>query len=279
MKEKNSIPKNPVVGIIGGTGAMGQLFKRFFEKEGLNVLISSDKTQLSPKELAKQADVVIFSIPISKTVPIIQEISPFAKKGSVLADFTSLKKDAVKTMQKYAPAGVEIVGMHPLFGPGINSFDGQTMVLCPGKGYAWLKWFKKIFKHGKLKVRIISPEEHDELMAIIQALRHFNIISYAKALKDSNVPLKQLISYSTPQNYLQMMGISHLLKQSPELYADIQLSNPHTKKILHKYFASVQKLKKIVDKNDKKAFIKFFKESQNFFEELNGEKTHNAKKN
>lgn len=257
---------------------MGQLFKKFFEKYGLQVLISSDNTPLKPKLLVKQSDVVIFSVPMNKTVQVIRENASFAKHGSVLADFTSIKRDAVKTMLKNAPEGVEVVGMHPLFGPGIPFFEGQTMVLCPAKGYHWLKWFKKIFRHSKLKIRITSSEEHDELMSIIQALRHFNIISYAKTLKDSSIPLKELISYSTPQNYLQMMGISHLLNQRPELYAEIQLSNPHTKKILHKYFASVQKLKKIVDKNDKKGFIKFFRESRNFFEELNGEKHEQMKK-
>ncbi|CAD7777149.1 hypothetical protein BLFGPEAP_01615 [Candidatus Methanoperedenaceae archaeon GB50] len=60
--------KPNIIGIIGGTGRMGQWFEAFFEKRGYEVLISSRRTPLSNKELVQKSDVVIISVPIRVTV-------------------------------------------------------------------------------------------------------------------------------------------------------------------------------------------------------------------
>ena len=78
--------KKPLIGIIGGTGQMGQWFKRFFTKQGYKVLISGEKTKLTNKKLAEQCDVVIISVPIDVTVKTINQISKSVRKDALLMD-------------------------------------------------------------------------------------------------------------------------------------------------------------------------------------------------
>src|SRR3989338_773353 len=112
------------VGIIGGTGKLGQWFKKFFEKNNCEVLIASRKTKLKPKECAKLCDVVIICVPIDITVKIIKQIAPYVREDALLADFTSLKKKPVNAMLKYSKAAV--IGMHPVFGSSAKTIKNQT---------------------------------------------------------------------------------------------------------------------------------------------------------
>ncbi len=55
------------VGIIGGTGGMGQWFADLIKKEGHTVHVSGRKTKLSSEELTKICNVVVVAVPISAT--------------------------------------------------------------------------------------------------------------------------------------------------------------------------------------------------------------------
>jgi len=91
---------NPVIGIIGGTGTLGTIFKRFFEDWNYRVLISSRKTEMTSEELVKKSDVVIVSVPISKTAEIINSILPHLREDQLLMDFTSIKSISLNEMLK-----------------------------------------------------------------------------------------------------------------------------------------------------------------------------------
>ena len=71
-------------GIIGGTGKMGRLFAKVFEKAGYEVLVSGRKTVITSTDIAEQCDIVIISVPIRETVRVISEIAPLLTPGQLL---------------------------------------------------------------------------------------------------------------------------------------------------------------------------------------------------
>ena len=91
-------------------------------------------------------------------------------------DLTSLKKEPVKLMLENSRA--EVIGCHPLFGPQLKDISGQNVILCPARGKKWMGWLKGVFKKNKMDVLEATPEKHDKMMAIIQALNHLNTISW-----------------------------------------------------------------------------------------------------
>lgn len=260
---------NVIVGIIGGTGAMGQFFKRFFEKNDCKVIVSSRKTRLKPIDCAKKSDVVLISVPIDVTVDVIKKIAPHVNKNSLLIDTTSIKKEPVNVMLRYAKC--EVIGMHPVFGPNVNSLKGQTIVLCPSRTKKWLKWVINILKKNKARIKITDPGKHDEMMSIIQGLNHFSTLSVAHAMKNSGMNIDESLEYTSPIYRLRMAMLGRILNQNPSLYANIEIMNPKNKKVLGVYLDSVKKLQKIIEGKDTKEFIKYFNECAKFFENFKKE--------
>lgn len=256
------IPKTPVVGIIGGNGKMGSYFADIFQKAGCKVLISDLNTPLNNIELAEKSDVVIVSVPINQTKKVIKEIAPRINQYSLLADLTSVKEMPVKEMLKCKG---EVVGLHPMFGE-TNPLAGQTIIACPipGRSEKWYPWIKKVFTAQGAKIEILTPKEHDELMAVIQGLVHFSDIAFSHTLKNLKKPVREYLKYASPAYELKIAFAGRLIAQSPELYADIQLLNPATKKIIALYLKNVKKLFQIEKNSKKKDFIKYFNESAEY---------------
>lgn len=249
--------KPNIIGIIGGTGRMGQWFKAFFEKKGYEVLISSRHTQLSNKELAQKSDVVIISVPIRVTVEIIKEVGPYVSQEALLMDFTSLKKASVEAMLKYSHS--EVIGAHPLFGPSINNLNAQTIILCPARGDAWMPWLKEVFKEAHLE--ITTPEKHDQIMAVIQALTHFFLLGFGTTLKEIPFSIETLMRYSTTNFQVIWERVLNLSNQNPDIYASIQFDNSfYHKEVFPSCWEALERLKKIVQAKDYNDFIRLFTE-------------------
>jgi len=255
--------KKITVGIIGGTGQMGKFFRRLFEKNKCEVLISSRKTDLKPIDCAKQCDVVMISVPIDDTFEVIKKIGPHIKMGSLLIDTTSIKKKPVDAMLRYSIC--EVIGMHPVFGPNVSSIKNQTVVLCPARTKKWLKWLLHLLRKNNAKIKVATPEEHDKMMSVIQGLNHFSTLSVAHAMKSLGVKLEESLEYTSPVYKLRMMMVGRILNQDCGLYANIEMSNPHNQEALEAYWESAKELKRIIDAKDKEGFFRYFEECSRYF--------------
>ena len=74
------LPKNPVIGIVGGRGILGKIFRAAFEDAGFEVLISGRKPDgkkiLPTQKLIKKSDIVIVSVFLDSTEKVLSEIVP-----------------------------------------------------------------------------------------------------------------------------------------------------------------------------------------------------------
>ena len=253
-----------VIGIIGGKGAMGKYFTSFFERNGYKVLISGRKNPLSNKQLAKKADVVIVSVPIDKTEEVINEVAPHIKKSGLLMDFTSLKVFPMKAM-KQTKAGY--LGCHPLFGP-TTPIEGQLVILCPGRSSKWMNWFKKLLEANKVIVKTMTPKKHDQLMAYVQALTHFSDIALSDVLRKSGLPVKDMVTIQSPVYRLELDMMGRILNQDPNLYANIQIGNPLSIKVMKDFMKSCEQLTDIVKNKDVKAFTRYFNRNKKYLGEF-----------
>lgn len=258
------LPSQITIGIIGGRGKMGQWFAHFFRRLKYEVLISGRKTKLTNKKLAKRADVIIFSVPIEATAKVIKEVLPYVRAGSLLTDLTSIKEAPVKTMLK-APSNIEVIGMHPVFGPSVKSIKNQTIVLCPTRGKTWLGWLKKILVNHGAKLMITSPKEHDEIMTVVQSLTHLQLICSGLVLEELKIKPQKIIKYSSPVYKIQMSLMGRVLSQNPELYAQIAISNKKIKEISKIYLTVTQNLIKTINDGNVEDYIAYFKKAASFF--------------
>lgn len=236
---------------------MGRLFAEFFEERGLCVFISDVGTKFSNKNLAKQSDMVIVSVPIDKTKKVIEEILPNLKKGSAIADFTSVKEMPINAMLK-AKNGVEVFGMHPMFGNS-NPIPGQTVLMCSTKRSGkYFKWMRKFLSENGAVVKVMKAQEHDHLMAVAQDLIHFIEITCADGLRLSGIPIKNLLPYISKASELKIMSSARILDQDAGLYGSMQMKNPYNLKFLNSYKKTVENLISIIQKKDLQSFKKYF---------------------
>ena len=274
--------KNLTISIIGGTDGLGKWFARYLKNKGFDVIVTGrdiEKGKNVEKELgvkftnnnieaAKKGDVVIVAVPINVTERVIKEVAPHVREGCLLMDITSIKEIPSKVMEEYAKEGVTVIPTHPMFGPSTPSLLRQVVILTPSERHKNTEWFEKVYNFLKkegARVIVISPEEHDRIMGVVQGLTHFAFISLGAALKELNVDIKESRKFASPIYELMISIIGRIIGQNPYLYADIQMFNPRIGEIHETFINQCMEISEIVKNKDRDRFVKMMKDAAKHF--------------
>jgi prephenate dehydrogenase len=182
----------------------------------------------------------------------------------MIADICSVKEDVVAAMREIG-GETELASIHPLFGPGATTVEGKDFLIVPvrtGKLYRWLK--RSLAKLGA-RVTEVGAEEHDKLMAIIQCLTHFTLISYLMALRS-------LRDFGRPQNIRTPMFASltdlarAVLACNPQVFGELQVHNRYARLIRSRVLESCRSLDMIFLAKDAKEMKRIFEDVGGFFD-------------
>ncbi|MEM8607642.1 MAG: bifunctional chorismate mutase/prephenate dehydrogenase [Myxococcota bacterium] len=257
------------VAIIGGAGGMGQSLETLFTDLGHEVMIADLETPLTPVEAAKVADVVLISVPIRETRAVIEEVGPHIRPEALLMDVTSIKTEPMEAM--LASTEASVLGTHPMFGPGVNTYQGQRVVVCAGRGDAWLDWVRTMFQARGLVITEATPEDHDAVMAIVQVLHHFKTQVLGLALSGIGVPLEETLRFTSPAYLLETYVTGRHFAQSPELYGPIEMLNPGSARVTQAFRDAAESLAAILEAGDQEAFDQVFADVRRFFGDFTDE--------
>ncbi len=235
------------IGIIGGTSGIGRSFADFLTQEGHMVHVTGRMTGMDIPDLAMACQIIIVSVPIGVTCEVIRKVGPFLKEDALLMDLTSLKAEPVRAM--LASSASEVIGLHPLFGPGVSSLQGQNVVLCPGRGERWLPRLKALLERKGARLVVTTPERHDEIMAVVQGLNHLNTIVLGLVLHETGMKPADLEAFMTPI-FRAKVEIMERVFERPGLYAEILTLNPHVERICGLYETSLAELREKIRKGD-----------------------------
>lgn len=189
-------------------------------------------------EEAAGCDIVVLATPISQTEKTLVKIAPMVKEGALILDTCSVKVYPCLWLKKHMPAGVEIMGTHPMFGPVTSQFDlaaqkwslsGLQIVLCPVRiGKARLRAVKGFLARLGLDVIVTTPADHDSQNATTLGLVHF----VGRALRKTGARQQRIF---TP-------GYSDLLKILPhttgdnwQLFFDMHNFNPYARAVRKRF--------------------------------------------
>jgi len=270
------------IAIIGGAGKMGRWFAHFLLKDGKEVVISG-RTQskllevgrelgvevASTVEAIKKADAVLLSVPIESFEEVVREIAPHIRPGQMVIDITSIKVLPVETMHKYLKAG-QILGAHPLFGPGAKSIANQNFVLTPttDEENALAQKIKGYLEARGARVSLMTPEEHDQKMALILGLSHFIAIVAADTLLSADKPRPpEPVGGITYKVLLTL--VESVISENPELYASIQMSLPHVTEVEALFQRKVAEWAELVRNKDRGEFVRRMKVLKEELEKTN----------
>lgn len=224
--------------IVGGAGAMGRVFGRWFKASGYEVRVLDVDDWDRAAELCADVDLALVSVPIAVTGKVIEALAPYLPPACILADLTSIKEPAVKAMLAAHPGPVQ--GFHPMFGPDTATMERQIVVISAGRPGGDDGWPAEQFSvWGAVLVRSAAAE-HDEIMGVVQALRHFATFAFGRFLYDQQVDLKRTLEFSSPIYRLEIDMVGRLFAQDPDLYGEIIFASPRRLALLRAYLDNFQ---------------------------------------
>jgi len=232
-----------------GIGLIGSSLARVIRREGLArhiaIATRSQSTLRRAEELglgdsyttaaghaARDADLVIISVPVGSSGEVAAEIAPALKKGAILTDVGSTKASVIAQMQPHVPEGVHFIPGHPLAGTEKSGpdagfadlFDNRWCIFTPlpGTDPAALEELSEFWRRCGSNIDTMDPQHHDMTLAIVSHLPHiiaYNIVGTADDLE--SVTKTEVIKYSASG----FRDFTRLAASDPTMWRDVCLHN------------------------------------------------------
>ncbi len=247
---------------------MGRWFASFLLQDGKEVIITGRnqrklldaKRQLGVDvatnvEAAKSADVILLSVPIDNLEEVVEQLSPYIRPGQVIIDITSIKTVPVEIMHKHIKAGLTL-GVHPVFGPGAKDITNQNFVLTPTneEERVLAQKIRRYLEAKGARATLMTPQEHDKMMAVILGLSHFIALTSADTLLSFD-KLKQMEAIGGITYKVLLTLIKSVISEDPELYAALQMSLPNMAEIETLFQTRAKIWTDLVENKDRQKFV------------------------
>lgn len=204
----------------------------------------------------RDADMVIIATPILAVQEIFRAIAGSLKKGCIVSDVGSTKKQIMSWARNLLPGEIEFVGGHPMAGKekaGIEHaeadlFKGCTYCLVPGDGASRkaLLTMQELVRDLDAKPVLIEAGEHDRLVAAVSHVPFIvssALFSSAHGSKDWE-KMKALAASG-------FRDITRLASGDPTMYRDICLTNKENIKFwLRAFETSLKNLENELTRDD-----------------------------
>jgi prephenate dehydrogenase len=260
------------IAIIGGSGKMGRWFARFLLDEDREVvLIGRNRAKLeeagrrlgtavtTDMEAIRDADVVLISVLVDHFEEAVEQIGHHTHSRQIILDVTSLKALPVEAMHRHIKEGW-ILGMHPVFGPGARGIANHNFVLTPTNQAesALAEKVKEYLEARKARVHLMTPQEHDDMMAVILGLAHYIAIVSADSLTDFN-KRKEMEAIGGITYKVLLTLVESVISEDAEFYASLQMSLPGLPQIQQSFQKSCREWAELVEKKDRTGFARRMK--------------------
>ncbi len=249
--------------LVGGLGKMGKYFGRWFAGGQYEVRVLDINDWPRVDELCSGIDLVLVCVPIGRTVAVIKALAPHLPPTAIFADITSVKKAPVAAMLESHVGPV--IGLHPLFGPTTSTMDKQVVAAVSGRAPDACQWLVDQFIAWGNIVLPLEADEHDQIMGIVQALRHFTTFAFGDFMCRHDVDVSRTLELSSPIYRLEMGMIGRLFAQDPALYAEIIFASPERRALLLDFVDALNRHRPLLEAGDKEAFCAEFKRIAEWF--------------
>jgi chorismate mutase/prephenate dehydrogenase len=260
---RRAVRPGATVLLVGGRGGMGTFFGRWFAQSGYLLRILDRPDWPRARSLAAGVDLALLAVPIEATPAVARRLGSFLGPQCLLADITSLKAAPLAAMLRAHPGPV--LGLHPLFGPNTATLDKQIIAVCPGRDPAASTWLLDQFVVWGCVPVHTPADAHDEIMGIVQAVRHFATFAFGLFLHERRLSIARTLELSSPIYRLELGMVGRLFAQSPDLYARIIFASPQRRALLKAYLDSLRQHADLVERGDHRRFVTQFRRVARWF--------------
>lgn len=279
------------LGLIGGSVALAiknahhcQVIGYDINEERARLALSLkviDQYVTNLEEGAKVADVIIIAVPVTETIITLEQLSKtYMKKGTLITDVGSTKKEIVKAAHEVLPDDVEFVGGHPMAGShksGVEAskadlFENAYYVITPVEqtSQAAIENLKDWLKGTNAKFVILNPDEHDHVAGVISHFPHI-IASSLVQLAEHFHQTKPIIQDLAAGGF---KDITRIASSNPKMWSDILLHNREP--ILEQFDVWMEQMNQIresIKQSSRDEIYRFFENAKVFRDEFATKKT------
>ena len=253
------------IAIIGGYGKMGRWMGDMLRQSGhrVDIIDPSAGNGLTTDD-AKWADVVIVSIPISRTPGMLQKLDGICKPDALIFDLSSLKSPFIDTLRDMGSRR-KVCSIHPMFGPSAKSMYNRNLVVCDcGSKEAVDEVMDMLGNHGA-NIRVMPIEDHDKYMSYVLGLSHAVNIAFFTALERSGISFKDMESVASTTFEKMMDTNKSVALEDPGLYYEIQHMNSSRETMLKEFDRAVHDVVEAALSDDPRAFKELMDKGREYF--------------
>lgn len=200
--------------LIVGLGLMGGSYAKALKRLGYHVsAIDKDSRSVQyaldnsiidagsdepDKELISEADTIIFALYPGIIAEWIKNNQSCFKSGIIITDVTGVKGAVVYDIQKILRDDVEFIAAHPMAGrelSGVENSDERIfreanyiVVPTDKNSQEAIEWCENLGRLlGFSNVSVLSPEEHDRMIAYVSQLTHCIAVSLMTCHDDERI--------------------------------------------------------------------------------------------
>lgn len=200
--------------LIVGLGLMGGSYAKALKRLGYSISaidarkesieyaikygIIDEGSDHADKKIISEADTIIFAVYPKIICDWIRENQSMFKPGIIMTDVTGIKGNIVYDIQDILRDDVEFIASHPMAGrelSGVESSDDRifrdaNFIVVPTEkntkeAVEWCTNLGQIL--GCRKVSVLTPEEHDRMIAYVSQLTHCIAVSLMTCHDDPKI--------------------------------------------------------------------------------------------
>lgn len=212
----------------------------------------------SARDCVKGADLIVLATPVTAFPSIMAEIKDSLGKGAIIMDVGSVKKTVIETISPHLPENIHFIPAHPIAGTEHSGpehgfyelFQNRWCILTPTEktNHKALQKIYDLWQKCGSKVTKMSPEHHDQVLAITSHLPHliaYTIVDTATQLESD---LQQEVMQYSAGGFRDFTRIA---ASDPEMWRDIFLTNRDgVMDILKRFKGDLERLESAIEKGD-----------------------------
>jgi len=241
---------------------MGSWFADFLSANGYRIIICDRRERIARRSAkrkgfkfmkneiaaAQLSRLIVLATPTHATVPTLLHIKPHISRESLIVEISSVKEPLKRTIARLTKHGVQILSIHPMFGPGTaKNLDGKAIIVAhePRENKTARHVLSLFRKKGATIIRS-DLESHDRSIAATLALPHFMNFAFIRTLKGTGLAARQARSIAGTTFRLQLLLAEALYHERLENEVSILADNKYSMQIFEQFVEQTNTIRNMI---------------------------------
>lgn len=212
--------------------------------------IAADVTEPIDQHLRSRlasADLIVCALPEDTLVAALPQLIAAVPTGALAVDTASVKSPLPAL---WSPTGPSILSINPMFAPSLSPAGRCVLSVSAGRSGRQEDFLEVLRGSGMVVVQLADADEHDRLAALTQAAVHAATLAYGLTLLGAGFTGERIAELAPPPCRQQLMLLARMVGQPPEVYEDIQRSNPHAEQVRADLIDNIARVGRLSTEND-----------------------------